>query len=117
MKKIQAGLVLARGAEFEGKLSFEGAGRICGQFKGQIFTKGLLVIEPGARVEAQVKAQEVVVKGWMKGEAAAQAISLLSGSEFHGVLKAPRLQIEEGALFEGQALKTFAKEDKKIKSF
>ena len=66
----------------------------------------MLIIEPGARVEAKVCVREVAVKGWMKGEAVAEeAISLLAGSEFYGVLSANKLHIEESAIFEGQVVK------------
>ncbi len=105
VSKIHSGLVLAQGAEFEGKLGFEGVGRICGHFKGEIITKALLIIEPSGRVEASIKAQEIVIKGFMKGTATAQNISLLSGSTCYGTLHTNRLHIEEGALFEGQALR------------
>ena len=32
MRKPGSGLILPRGAEFNGRLSFKGAGRICGVF-------------------------------------------------------------------------------------
>lgn len=107
MKNFGSGLILPRGAEFNGRLSFKGAGRICGFFKGEIVApEGVLIIEPGARVEAKICVREVAVKGWMTGEVVAgEAISLLAGSEFYGVLSADKLHIEESAVFEGQVVK------------
>ncbi len=46
--------LLDQGASFEGQLTFEGTVRIGGRFKGEIFTKDTLVIDPGAEVEAQI---------------------------------------------------------------
>ena len=107
MNKFGTSLILPRGAEFNGRLSFRGTGRICGSFKGEIIApEGVLIIEPGARVEAKVCAREIAVKGWMRGEAvASESITLLAGSEFYGILSANKLHIEESAIFEGQAVK------------
>ena len=95
-------VILTRGAFFEGRLSFEGSARLLGQFKGEIISPGLLIIEPGARVTAHAEIGSLVLKGWMKGSAHAQKkIELLKGCEFYGKLKAPQLYVEKGALFEG----------------
>ena len=53
--------LLDEGASFEGKLSFEGVVRIGGSFRGEIFTRDTLVINPGATVEAEVAAVKVIV--------------------------------------------------------
>ena len=102
----ETNVILTQRAVFEGRMSFEGSACICGRFKGEIVGAGVLIIEPGARVEAQVEVKELILKGWMKGEVtASERIHLLSGSEFYGALSAPQLNIEEGALFEGASVK------------
>ena len=107
MKNLNTNVILTRGASFEGRLSFEGIARLCGRFKGEIISEGILIVEPGAQVEATISIGELILKGWMKGEVSAQRrIKLLSGSEFYGALSAPQLHIEEGALFEGASVKT-----------
>ena len=53
--------LLDRGASFEGRLTSEGTVRIGGQFKGEIFTRDTLVVDPGASVEAQIEADSVVL--------------------------------------------------------
>ena len=107
MKDLNTSVILTRGAFFEGRLGFEGMARLCGSFKGEIVSKGILVIEPEARVEARISVGELVLKGWMKGEVkACRRIDLVNGSEFYGSLSAPQLHIEPGALFEGASVKT-----------
>ncbi len=106
MEKSNTSVILTRGACFEGRMSFEGFARLCGQFKGEIMSEGVLIVEPGARLEARVLVGELILKGWMKGEVKAhRKIHLLNGSEFYGILNAPQLNIEEGALFEGSSVK------------
>ena len=103
---MNTSVILTRGAFFEGRLSFEGSARLCGGFKGEISSQGVLIVEPGARVEAKTEVGELVLKGYMKGEVKAlRKIILTSGSEFYGTLSAPQLNVEEGALFEGVSLK------------
>ena len=106
MENLNTSVILTRGAFFEGRLGFEGVARLCGRFKGEIVSQGVLIVEPGARVSARVSVGELILKGWMKGEVTAdRKINLLSGSEFYGALSAPQLNIEEGALFEGASVK------------
>ena len=106
MEKLNTSVILTRGASFEGRMSFEGTARLCGSFKGEIISEGRLIIEPEARVEAHILIGELILKGWMKGEVKAhRKIHILNGSEFHGTLNAPQLNIEEGASFEGVSIK------------
>ena len=107
MENQHTNVILTRGAFFEGRLGFEGSARLCGKFKGEIVSEGLLIVEPSARVEAKVVVGELVLKGQMKGEVTARRkIHLLSGSHFYGVLNTPNLNVEEGALFEGTSVKS-----------
>lgn len=106
MENINTSVILTRGAYFEGRLSFEGMARLSGRFKGEIISEGVLIIDLGAKVEGYISVGELIVKGWVKGEAVAhQKISLLSGSEFYGAVSSPQLHIEEGAHFEGASVK------------
>jgi cytoskeletal protein CcmA (bactofilin family) len=59
--------LLDHGAFFEGKLTFEGTVRIGGHFKGEIFTQDTLVINPGAKVEAQIEADVIILSGELTG--------------------------------------------------
>ena len=106
INNLSTSLILARDASFEGCLSFEGIARICGSFNGEINSPGLLIIEPGAKVSANIEVLELIVKGVLRGEVkASRQITLLSGCECYGTLMAPHLHIEKGALFEGKSLK------------
>ena len=81
--------LLDEGAQFEGKLSFEGVVRIGGAFKGEI-------------VEADVEADVVVISGTFIGSVAARKrVIMHPPAVFRGTVTTPSLRIDEGVTFEG----------------
>ncbi len=94
--------ILDRGTSFEGRLTFEGTVRISGYFKGEIFTKDTLIVDPGANVDAQVEANIVVISGTIKGKIfARRRVMMHPPAVFRGTLTTPSLRIDEGVIFEG----------------
>lgn len=94
--------LLDQGAFFEGRLTFEGTVRIGGQFKGEIFTKDTLVINPGAQVEAQIEADIVIISGHLTGNVfARRRVIMHPPAVFRGTVTSPSLRIDEGVMFEG----------------
>lgn len=94
--------LLDHGASFEGKLTFEGTVRIGGHFKGEIFTQDTLVINPGARVEAQIEADVVIISGHVSGNVfARRRVIMHPPAVFKGSVTSPSLRIDEGVMFEG----------------
>lgn len=93
---------LGKGAEFTGKLMFNGAVRIDGDFKGDIFGSGTLVIGEGAEVEAAIKVDSVLISGKVQGVIdVKKSVKIYSTGRLIGDLKTPLFSIEEGAFFEG----------------
>lgn len=94
--------VLQKGTYFEGKLSFEGSLRLGGVFKGEIFTKDILIIDETADVEANIEAREVITAGKVKGNIYAEKkISIKSPGKFKGTVTTENLSIDDGVVFEG----------------
>jgi cytoskeletal protein CcmA (bactofilin family) len=94
--------LLDQGASFEGLLTFEGTVRIGGRFKGEIFTQDTLVIDAGAEVEAQIEAGTVIISGTVKGNVfARRGVVMHPPAILRGTVTTPRLQIDEGVVFEG----------------
>lgn len=94
--------LLEQGCEFEGKLTFEGAVRINGRFKGEVFSDGTLMVGEEARIEGQVEVGSVVIHGKIDGEIAAkERIEMHRPAEVRGNIEAKTLVIEEGVVFEG----------------
>ena len=94
--------LLDKGATFEGNLTFEGVVRIGGKFRGEIFTKDTLVVDPGADIEAQIEANVVIISGTVKGNVFAQEqVVMHPPAVVKGTVTTPSLKIEEGAFFDG----------------
>ena len=98
----QVTALLDKGAAFDGRLTFEGTVRIGGSFEGEIFTNDTLIINPGAKVEAQIEADTVVISGNVKGNIfAKRRVIMHPPASFQGTVTAPSLRIDEGVVFEG----------------
>jgi len=90
------------GTKISGKLHFEGPARIDGNIDGEIDGKEITIGE-SAVVTAQIRADSIIVCGEVKGEiTATQRIEIRSTAKIIGNIAAPKLIIQEGAIFEGQ---------------
>ena len=94
--------ILGKGSSFDGKLTFESTVRIDGVYKGEIDTRGTLVVGKTAEVNAEIRAGNVVIEGQVHGQiTAAESLEIHSSARVYGNLKTPSLMIEKGAVFEG----------------
>jgi excisionase family DNA binding protein len=76
--------------------------RIKGKFEGTLEAKGNLIISETALVNAHIKGEHVMVAGRVKGDIEAEAsIELSSHAVVEGNIKTPKLEIEDGAIFQG----------------
>ncbi len=98
----QVTALLDHGASFEGKLTFEGTVRIGGSFEGEIFTNDTLVVNPGAKIKAQIEADTVIISGHVSGNIfARRRVIMHPPAVFQGTVTTPSLRIDEGVVFEG----------------
>jgi cytoskeletal protein CcmA (bactofilin family) len=97
--------LLGRGATFNGKLTFEGAVRIEGKFKGEVFSEGTLVVGKAAQVDAEIAVGEIIIEGTVVGNITAKrSIEVRSSGSVTGDLNTPTLQIDKGAIFDGRSV-------------
>ena len=97
---------LDQGSKVNGKLTFETPVRIDGQVEGEIDAHDTSVsIGKSAMVTAKIKAVTVTVAGAVNGEiSASQRIELLPSAKVSGTLAAPKLVVQEGAVFDGSCM-------------
>lgn len=119
MKKIkdQINAFLGKDTEFEGKLSFTGAVRIDGRFKGEIFTEGTLILGEAAVVESDIEASHIIISGEVHGNILAKSrIEIHAPGRVFGNIQAPVVTIDEGVVFEGNCQMQIqsAEVDKKV---
>lgn len=95
---------LGQGAEFIGKLIFNGSVRIDGNFQGEIFGQGSLVVGQGASVKADIAVKSVYISGDVQGNIEVnEKINIHSTGKFSGDVHTPVFIMEEGAFFDGRS--------------
>jgi len=95
--------VLGNTTKLSGSLSFTDSLKINGWFEGEIASKGILFIEEGAWVAADIKAREVIIAGHVEGNIAAEEkIEMLETCTLVGNVKTKKLRIADGVSFEGK---------------
>jgi cytoskeletal protein CcmA (bactofilin family) len=93
---------LGKDTEFEGKLTFNGAVRIDGRFKGEIFSQGTLIVGESAMIESAIHASHIIISGEIRGNIRADnRIEIHAPGRVFGNIQAPVVVIEEGVIFEG----------------
>ena len=100
--------LLGTGAEFEGKLVFQGRVRLDGRFKGEIRSDDVLILGGTAEVDAAVNVGALIVRGGtLRGDVrASQLVEIYAPAKVQGNIEAPQVYLEKGAVFEGQCTMT-----------
>jgi cytoskeletal protein CcmA (bactofilin family) len=95
--------ILAAGLTIEGKIEGNGNIRVAGRFKGSVNVKGELMIEPGASIDGEVKADSVLVGGEVRGHIACKSrVEFKESGTLIGDLKAGSLTVAAGSKMRGK---------------
>jgi cytoskeletal protein CcmA (bactofilin family) len=95
---------IGEGTVLEGKIETKGSLRIDGKVKGAIRTADTLTIGMSGRVEGEIFARNAVVGGRIEGNISVEdKLVLEAKSVLIGNLKAKKLVIDEGAVFQGKS--------------
>lgn len=92
-------------AQMQGTLSFKDPVnlKINGNFNGTLETKGTLTIGSTANVEAHITGENIIIAGKVKGDVVAKKMLVLMPSAvLSGNISTPKLNIVEGAVFQGK---------------
>lgn len=90
------------GTQVEGNIISTGDIRIDGQLKGNLETKGKLVLGKTGSVEGEIKCKNSVVEGKIQGKIfVAELLSLKATSKIYGDITTNKLAIEPEAQFTG----------------
>ncbi|MDR1429911.1 MAG: polymer-forming cytoskeletal protein [Spirochaetaceae bacterium] len=109
-------VVFGNTTSFSGYLRFKETLKIQGKFKGTIDARGALIIDKGAVVETdRISVSSLIVYGTVSGSiTASDKVDMFPGAEVRGDVKALRLRIADGVLFEGQCSMTSTEKDVEI---
>ncbi len=97
--------VIEINAEMQGTLSFTDPVnlRINGNFNGTLQTRGTLTVGETATIDARITGENIVIAGKVKGDVTAKTmLVLMPSSELTGNITTPKLNIVEGAVFQGK---------------
>jgi cytoskeletal protein CcmA (bactofilin family) len=95
--------VLSPDIDFVGTLNFEKSFLVRGKLVGEIDARGVLLIDDGAQVEADIRADQVIIRGSVKGDViAAQRVEITLTGRLEGNINTPELSMEAGCIFNGK---------------
>ena len=94
--------LIGSGTNIVGEVSTSGDIRIDGNLKGNLITKGKLVIGPTGSIIGDIKCMNCDISGKVEGKIIVDALlSLKATSSFKGEIQTNKLHIEPGASFNG----------------
>ena len=84
-------------------MRFKESVRISGNFEGEIISEGFLYVEDGAEVRADVRVGSAIIAGVVRGNIhASDSLEMLPSGKIYGNVKAGKLRIADGVVFEGK---------------
>jgi len=95
--------LLGAGTRYEGKLFFEGRARIDGEFEGEVFSEGLLVVGEEASIRGAIRVHTLIVRGGkIAGDIhATELVELHAPAEVRGDIRTQALFMDKGVVFDG----------------
>ena len=94
--------LISNGTDITGDVKSNGDIRIDGSLKGNLNTKGKVVIGPSGKVNGEVICKNSEVSGIIEGKiTVGQLLSLKASSKILGDIATSKLSIEPGAIFSG----------------
>lgn len=95
--------LIGNGTTIEGNVSSNGDIRIDGILKGNMTTKGKIIVGETGRIHGEIRCKNLDVEGLVEGKAIIlELIALRSRSKILGDISTNKLAIEPGAVFTGR---------------
>jgi cytoskeletal protein CcmA (bactofilin family) len=95
--------VIGAGTQIESGLRATDDLQIDGQVDGAVLGEAAVVLSAGAQVGGDVRGREVTIGCVLRHDVhATHAVHLLSTAEVYGLITAPRITVDDGAVLEGQ---------------
>jgi len=99
--------ILSSDIAFSGTLNFEKPFLIRGKLSGNIISRGILVVDEEAVVDANINASKVVIRGSVKGDVTAlEKVEVTITGKLIGNVTAPEILMETGCIFNGRCTMT-----------
>lgn len=100
---MSADTVIGKSVKLDGTFNGTGDVAVYGEVVGTLTTEGDLMVEEGARIEADVTAHNITVSGEIKGTVQASSqLRLLSTGKIYGDVVSDVFSVETGAVLQGK---------------
>ena len=94
--------LLDKGTSFEGKLTFDGVLQINGDFRGEIFSDGTLIVGPNAHIAARIVVGTLMNDGTVECSVEAKTkVEVRATGRLMANVVSRGLVVQEGGWFEG----------------
>jgi len=94
--------VIGKEAYFQGTLTAKGSLRVDGRIDGSVVDARMVTVGKSGKIKGDISCESCYVCGEVKGNITAlEHIEAMAGSRVDGDLRAPRVTLEEGAIFNG----------------
>jgi cytoskeletal protein CcmA (bactofilin family) len=94
--------VLSPDIDFSGVINFEKSFLARGRISGEIVAHGILLIDEGAVVQADISADRVIIRGSVTGNVTASVrVEITLTGRLLGNVRAPEINFEIGCVFNG----------------
>jgi cytoskeletal protein CcmA (bactofilin family) len=114
MKTVTLNNIIGKDTDFNGRLKCSGDMLIDGHFGGEISVSGTLFVGESALIEATIGAAHIVAEGKIQGKIRAKKIEICAHGKVLGDILTHSLEIDAGAIFEGNVRMSFAKHDREM---
>jgi cytoskeletal protein CcmA (bactofilin family) len=99
-----SGARLSRGVSIKGSVKLVNSLRIDGEVEGTIDSTGTLTLGEYALIRGEIRTKSVKMRGTVEGNVfVTERCELQAGCTLRGDIEAPRLMVEENAIFCGSA--------------
>ena len=97
--------ILSDDIDFTGTIKFEKSFLVRGRVRGEINATGILLIDENAIVEANIRADVIIVRGNVKGDiVAGKSLEITASGTLEGDINAPQAHLHAGCLFNGRCV-------------
>ncbi len=97
------GTTLGKETLFAGTMRFTDSLKINGTLKGEIISEGILYIEEGAVIDADIQVGSVIIAGVVNGNIiATDKLEIMTSGKVYGNIRTARLRIADGVVFKGK---------------
>lgn len=96
------GTVIGPKLTVDGRIRAKEEVRVLGKVTGNMNVRGTVVVERGGVVSANIKAEEIVIRGKVHGDIDCHRANIEPGGELLGDVASPRMMLADGAVFKGK---------------